>query len=180
MAAAAAFIAWLAITGGHGSSPRASVAAGSAASSRSTAPIPGSPVVFDESALKARVHTLRQPVFWAGPEQKRRYEFRRANGNVFVRYLPAGVRPGAAADQFLMIATYPYPDANAAAMKAIKDSPSLRYREVPNGGLAVVDPDAPTSVFLTFPGLDYQIEIFSPSPTRARDVAVSGRVKAIG
>jgi hypothetical protein len=99
---------------------------------------------------------------------------------VFLRYLPAGVRPGAAQEQFLMIATYPYPDAHTAARKAIKESPSLRYREVPNGGLAVVDPDAPTSVFLTFPGVDYQIEVFSSSPARARDIAASGRVTKIG
>jgi hypothetical protein len=181
MAAAVGFIAWLAVADVRDPSPGASVAAGPPASSSTAAPTPGAPAALDERALRARVRALHQPVFWAGPRQGRRYEFTRApDGSVFLRYLPAGVRPGAGENRFLMIGTYPYRDAFSAAAKAIRDSPALRYLELPNGALAVFDPARPSSVYLTFPGIDYQIEVFDPSPARARELAVTGKVKRLG
>jgi hypothetical protein len=52
--------------------------------------------------------------------------------------------------------------------------------QVPGGGLALVDEKYPKSVHLAFPNVNYQVEVFDPSPKRALAVATSGQVRPAG
>lgn len=120
-----------------------------------------------------------QPVYWVGPEQGRRYELRRtANGNVFLRYLPAGV---AAGDErgVRTVGTYPLRGAYAAT-DAIAKEPGAVHRELTGGWLAVYRPARPTSIYLARKRLAYQIEIFDLSAAAARKLALSGRLRQVG
>jgi hypothetical protein len=47
------------------------------------------------------------------------------------------------------------------------------------GGLAFQDKGHPTSVYLAYPGSNYQVEVFDPSAARARQVVLSGRVAPV-
>ena len=40
--------------------------------------------------------------------------------------------------------------------------------------------DRPSSVYLAFPGGDVQVEVYDPSPRKARRLARSGRVRPTG
>src|SRR5205807_8523217 len=83
--AVAAAVAIAVVLGQRGGSPPATTALGA------TAPI--GPVVLSASELKARVAALDQPIYWLGPVPGDRYELtRETTGDVYVRYLPTGVR----------------------------------------------------------------------------------------
>jgi len=47
---------------------------------------------------------------------------------------------------------------------------------VAGGGLAFVDRQHPTSVYLAYPGIDVQVEVFDPSAGQARRLVTSGQI----
>ena len=46
-------------------------------------------------------------------------------------------------------------------------------------GLAVYRPSAVTNVYLAYPGVNYQVEVFDPAPERARRLVASGKVTPV-
>jgi dipeptidyl aminopeptidase/acylaminoacyl peptidase len=165
-ATAAVLIAWLFVSG-SGSSP---------ATKRSVA-TPIKPVAVSASGLSTLARAVGQPIYWAGQRPGYLYELTRtANGNVYVRYLPPGVDAGAKGANYLVVGTYPFPGAFATLQKLAQG----RGINLPGGGLALVDKRYPKSVHLAFPKVDYQVEVFDPSPKRALSVASSGEIRSVG
>lgn len=175
LAVAAGFAAWLLVSTRDNSStvtPTTTVPAGITDTAK-----PVGPVAVSQSKLSTLVGTLNHPIYWAGPRAGYTYELTETtSGNVYVRYLPAGVNVGDKRASFLIIATYPFPNAFAALKKVSKG------KEIPlsGGGIAAVDTSYPKSVHLAFPNADYQIEVYDPSPKRALRVAVSSDLQPIG
>jgi hypothetical protein len=129
--------------------------------------------------LQALAASLKHPIYWAGPTSGYTYELTRsASGNVFVRYLPPGVKVGSATP-YLTVATYPFPGAFG-AIQALAKHKNLQTIKLAGGGLAVRDMSVPTSIHLAFPGSAYQVEVFDPSPASALRVVKSGKVTSIG
>ena len=129
--------------------------------------------------LSALAATLRQPIYWLGRKPGVTYELARTGaGAVFVRYLPSGVAPGAKRPH-LTVATYPFPGAFAAVRRTAAQNPTGTIR-LSGGGLAVVDAGYPKSIHVAYPGVPYQVEVFDPSPARARAIVSSGEVRAVG
>jgi hypothetical protein len=124
--------------------------------------------------------SLGQPVFWAGSERGSTYELSRTkDGRIYIRYLPTGVKPGDTRANFLAVGTYPQADAFS-VLKATAKKQGQATIKLGGGGLAFADKTHPTSVYLAYPGSDYQIEVFDPSSARARRLVVSGKVVPIG
>jgi hypothetical protein len=146
---------------------------------QSTRPDTGSkPIALSEQTLRAVAVKLGHPVYWAGPRAGYSYELTTAsNGNVYIRYLPPGVRAGAIAG-YLTVATYPFPGALAAIRRQTKGHAADTI-ELAGGGLALVDHAYPKSIHLSYPRSDYQVEVFDPSPARVRQIVGSGRIAAI-
>jgi len=137
---------------------------------------PVGPVGLSESGLRTLAATVGQPIYWAGPRQDYLYELTRTHdAKVYVRYLPPGAKVGAKGARFLIVATYPF----AKAFQALKNVSHGQETALPGGGIALVDTTYPKSVHLAFPGVDYEIEVYDPSPARARAVAVSGDVRPV-
>jgi hypothetical protein len=161
---AAGIIAW-AVSGGLGSK---------SSGARRITPI--SPVGVSATGLRTLAHSVPQPIYWAGPKPGYLYELTRtAQGNVFIRYLPPGVSAGAKQANYLVIGTYPFTN----ALQALKAVSHGRGVGIPGGGLALVDAKYPKSVHLAFPLVNYQVEVYDPSPARARSVALSGAVRPV-
>lgn len=140
-------------------------------------PSSNGPVATTIAGLERLAETIGHPIYWAGPRKGYTYELtRRSDGAIFVRYLPAGVRVGDPRGDFLIIATYPFPNA-LAALQRVANGKGI---EIPGGGLALVHQGYAKSVHLAYPGVDYQVEVYDPSPRIARRVAVSGRVRPVG
>ena len=136
-------------------------------------------VAVSPAGLSALAATLGQPIYWLGRKPGVTYELARTDtGAVFVRYLPSGVAPGAKRP-YLTIATYPFPRAFAAVRRTAARNPKGTIR-LSGGGLAVVDAGYPKSIHVAYPGVPYQVEVFDPSPARARAIVSSGEVRAVG
>jgi hypothetical protein len=123
---------------------------------------------------------LGHPVYWAGERSGDRYELTRTeDGRVYVRYLPDGVQPGDRRAAFLTVATYPRANALAAVRAAARRAGAVRLA-VPGGGVGVFSRGRPTNVYVAYPGVPFQVEVFDPSGDAARRLVESGRVMPIG
>ena len=74
--------------------------------------------------------------------------------------------------------TYPSRTAYANLAKGThrKDATAYRFK---SGALAVTYSKTPSSVFFAFPKSPYIVEVFDPSPARARELVRSGQIKLI-
>jgi hypothetical protein len=155
---------WLVVRDGEGESSSLRRAPASAASIR----------VLNEFAS-----SIGHPVYWAGSQPRFTYELSRTkDGRIYVRYLPPGVKLGNA-KPYLTVGTYPQRKAFA-TLRATAKKQQARTIRLAGGGLAFQDKNRPTSVYLAYPRSDYQIEVFDPSPARARSLVASGQIKAVG
>jgi hypothetical protein len=155
-------VLWLALRNNGSSKPRALNA-----SAVSTAQL---------SRLAA---TVGHPVFWLGPQSGDTYELTRSsNGNIYIRYLPAGVAVGAP-KPYLTVGTYPYAGAYAALQTVAKQSGETAIK-LPQHGLGVVSASYPNSVHIAYPGVDYQAEVYDPTPGAAAALVAGGKVTAFG
>jgi hypothetical protein len=170
VALAAAFVVWLVVgNGGHSSTAQSSAAIPTGAGT--------GPLAKSAEDLKSFAAAIGHPVYWAGARSDRTYELTQTNtGRVYIRYLPAGVQIGVK-KQYLTVATYPYPHAFAALKALAQNRPGAI--KLAHGGLALVDKAYPKSVHLAYPGSDYEVEVFSPSPGVSRQVVASGEVSTI-
>ena len=64
-------------------------------------------------------------------------------------------------------------------MLAAAEEQGAKTEELPNGGLALVDADRPSSVYLTYEGEPYQVEVYDPSPDRALELGMSGAAQPV-
>jgi len=162
VAAAAAVIVWLIVKDDGGGSK-----CGTAA--RAAAP----------RDLRAFAESESIPVYWAGPRPGFTYELTEtAKCNVYIRYLPCGVEIGDRRPDYTTIGTYPYKNAYS-TLQALGTRTGTRVRRVAGGGIVVVSSQSPKSVYLGFPGQDYQVEVYDPSARRALRLATSGRVRPV-
>jgi hypothetical protein len=147
-------------------------------SSSQTLPPPATatgPVALSAGSLRTLVTAVGQPIYWAGPKEGYLYELTRTQkGNVFIRYLPPGAKVGTRKPE-LTVATYPYRH----ALQALRNVANGREFRLSGGGIAVVDQKYPKSVHVAYPGVNYQVEVYDPSPARSRQVALSGDVRPV-
>ena len=101
---------------------------------------------------------------------------RTTSGNIFIRYLPAGAKVGDPRARYLTIATYPYPDANPEVTKAANRAATSKLAKsiigVEAGGY-------PKSIHVAYPGVNYQVEVFDPSPSAGRKLVASGAISPL-
>jgi hypothetical protein len=130
--------------------------------------------------LNAFASTVGHPIYWVGSQPSFTYELSRTkDGRVYIRYLPAGVKLGNPNPNYLTVGTYPQPNAFA-TLKATAKKQGMRTLHLARGGLAFQYKNRPTSVYLAYPGSDFQIEVFDPSASRALQLVASGQVKPVG
>jgi len=148
--------------------------------------VPGSPAestgakAVTPQALKQRAAAEHQPIYWAGPAPKDTLELSQTSKRWFlIRYLPPGAAIGTGKG-YLTIGTYPLTDAYGAVQRLGREKGAHTYN-LKDGALAVSNPNHfPYSVFLAYPGSNYQVEVFDPVLARARKVVTSGRITNAG
>jgi hypothetical protein len=146
-------------------------------SKRTAAAVSGAPTAASARALKNLARQLGHPIYWAGPKRGYIYELTKSpSGSVIIRYLPAGVSVGDLKPSYLTVATYPYRSARAAVARTARGAPTIKLA---HGGIGVVDPSYRKSIHLAFPGSDYQIEVFDPSPSVSRKLVASGAIAPV-
>lgn len=145
-----------------------------------TLPAPGSgPALVTRAQLEHLPKVVDQPVYWAGPKSGYSYELTRtSSGRIFVRYLPSGVAAGDPRPNFLVVGTYLRPG-SFADLKRAANRPGSGFVKLPHSGLMVFASDKPKSVYLGYPGGNYQVEVFSPSSGTARGLVLNGTIMPV-
>lgn len=138
------------------------------------------PTAATQAQLAQLAAKLKHPIYWAGAKAGYTYELTQtSDGNVYVRYLPPGVKVGDKRADFLTVGTYPETNPMRSLSNALKRKGTQRFA-VPQSGTAVQDSAHPTSVYMTYPNSSLLLEIFEPSPAAARSVARSGAIQPLG
>jgi len=119
------------------------------------------------------------PVYWVGPAPDTEYEVTViSDGRTYVRYLPKGSEKGVDA-RFLTVGSYARTD----AVKAVQTEgakPGARTFDVDGGGVAFAQESLPTSVYVAYPGVDVQFEVFDPAPGKAERHVTQGKLAPVG
>ena len=140
---------------------------------------PSGPALVSQTQLEELASSTVGPVYWAGPREGFSYELTRtADGRTYLRYLPHGVAAGDRRAEFLAVGTYSRPGSFADLQRAANRSGSVSVK-LSNRGLMVSASDRPKSVYLGYPGAEYQVEVFAPSSTTARRLVLSGTITPI-
>jgi hypothetical protein len=120
------------------------------------------------------------PVYWAGPQPGTTYELTRTTrGEIYIRYLAAGAPVGDERPNYLTVGTYKFRNAYAALRERARQGGAISG-SLPNRGIYVLSRDRPNSVYVAYRGQNLQIEVFAPSPKRARQLVTSRQVKPLG
>jgi hypothetical protein len=160
-----AFVVWLLVRGGGSSQPHATAIPAVAASS---------------DRLRALSVEAGRPIYWLGPQNNHTYELTRTSQDrIYVRYLPKGTQVGTSSASYPLVGTYPVDNAYN-VLKSLANGSGESSFTAPKGGFAVYSASKPTNVYLAYPGTNVQIEVFDPSPTRARELVASGQVVPVG
>ena len=178
LAVAIGFVVWLFVRGDD-SDNKATVGP----TATTTASTPSSRRTLLTAASVKTLKTLAgasdRPIYWAGAKPGTTYELTRTpDGRIYIRYLPKGVKVGDTRASYLIVATYPVPNAYKAVQTAAKEDGAITFR-LPRGGLAVYNRNAQTNVYFAFPGSRSQVEVFDPTPRRARRLVSSGQIRPI-
>jgi hypothetical protein len=138
------------------------------------------PTSADAAQLRDLSDSLGNSIYWAGPPSRgTEIELTQAtDGSVYVRYLDGAAEVGDRGASFTTVGTYSVPTAFAALSREAR-RPSAITRNLPGGGLAVMDLNRPQSVYLAWPGSGYEVEVFDPSPKRALDLVLSGAIAPV-
>jgi hypothetical protein len=162
--AAAALVGWLIVSELDGSS---------------AASLPGGgPALVSQAQLEQLASKVGHPVYWAGPQGGYSYEVTDKGGRFYVRYLPQGVKAGDPRPNYLVVGTYTAAGAFADLKRASKHDGTVAVG-IDRGGISVFSTGRPTSVYFSYPGANYQVEVYSPSPMTARELALGGKVTPV-
>ena len=153
---------------------------GAANGDQATVRAGGGPVAATPADIAKLGRQVGIPAYWAGEQGQAALELTRTSEDkIFVRYLDAGAEIADPGDDFLTVATYPL-DGAFELLEQAGDREGAIVEDGPEGSLIVSNEDSPTSVYMGFPGEEYQIEIYDPDPERALNLATSGQIEPAG
>jgi len=146
--------------------------------SNSTSTTNTSATSASQAEITSLANTLNHPVYWVGPRTSITYELtHQPNGTVIVRYLPNGAKVGSSTP-YLSVATYPFPGAYG-ALKGVKSTDAV-FARIPQGGIAEYKRSYPSSVHVAWPNVNYQVEVYDPTPRQALALVKAGAVAGLG
>lgn len=116
------------------------------------------------------------PIYWAGEQEGAELELSRPDASrTYVRYLTGGAEAGDPQPDFLTVGTYEDPN----ALKKLRrqgEEPGGVLAKAPGGATVYFNRNQPSSVYLAYPGVDAQIEVYDPDFERALQLVNSGQI----
>ncbi len=120
------------------------------------------------------------PIYWAGEQEDTELELSQPDGKrVYVRYLTDEAEAGDPQPDFLTIGTYANPKA-VATLRRQGNEPGGVLGEAPGGATVYFSRNQPESVYLAYPGVDVEIEVYDAEFKRALQLVNSGQIIAVG
>ncbi len=140
----------------------------------------GEAEVLSADSLRDAVAAGPTPVYWAGERPDVEFELSRPDADrTYVRYLTGGAEAGDPRADFLTVGTYA--QANPiAALRARGRQPGAVLDTAPGHATVYYDRTRPHSVYLAYPGVEVEIEVYDPNFTRALELVDSGQIVTLG
>jgi hypothetical protein len=139
----------------------------------------GAEIVSVES-LQSAVADQATPVYWAGEQQGTELELSRDGADrTYVRYLSGGADAGDPQPNFLTVGTYAQANA-VATLRQQGQEPGGVLRRAPGNATVYFNRTDPGSVYLAYPGVPVEIEVYDPNFKRALQLVNSGQIVAVG
>ncbi len=140
---------------------------------------PAAPISATPEQLRDLSKRLGRSVYWAGKQPGASFELTETgDGQLYVRYLTGGAKPGDKRPNFLTVGTYPEKRPLAVVQKAATRK-GAQTEKLPDGGLAVANRARPNSWYLAYPDGKELVEVFSPKAGRARELVRTTRVAPV-
>jgi hypothetical protein len=141
---------------------------------------PSGPEVLSVAALREAVSGSATPVYWAGEQPGTELELTQPDPErTYVRYLTDGAEAGDPSAKFLTVGTYSRPNP-VAELRQQARRPGGVLGEAPGGAVVYFSRNSPQSVYVAYPGVSAQIEVYDPDVKRALRLVNSGRIVALG
>jgi hypothetical protein len=138
------------------------------------------PQIVGVDALREDVSGENPPVYWAGEQSGAELELSRpGEGRTYVRYLTGGAKAGDERPDFLTIGTYVHADPVKALKRQAQEAEGV-LGTAPGNATVYFDRKEPHSVYLAYPGVDVEIEVYDPNFTRALQLVNSGQIIPVG
>ena len=119
-------------------------------------------------------------VYWAGERPGAELELSQpGGGRTYVRYLTGGAQAGDPRPGFLTVGTYEQANA-AAALRRQSRQPGGELATAPGRGIVYFNRRQPHSVYLAYPGVSAEIEVYDPNFKTALQLVSSGRIAPVG
>lgn len=145
----------------------------------STSSSNGAEIVSVDS-LRDTAAEQETPIYWAGEQEGTELELSQPKDDrTYVRYLTDGAEAGDPRPDFLTVGTY----ANSKAIAALRrqgNEPGGVLGEAPGGATVYFSRNQPQSVYLAYPGVNAEIEVYDPDFKRALQLVNSGQIVAAG
>lgn len=120
------------------------------------------------------------PIYWAGRQAGTELELSQlGGGRTYVRYLTEDADAGDPRADFLTIGTYIQSDPVTTLRRQDRESGGV-LAEAPGDATVYFDPTKAHSVYLAYPGIDAQIEVYDPDFERALQIVDSGQIVSAG
>jgi hypothetical protein len=137
------------------------------------------PVAVLPAELRSLATSLGHPIYWAGPRANTTYElWQTSNGYTYIRYVPRNVTAGANTRwrPYLIVATYPMKNAFNVTRTSSSKSKSSITMKLPDGGFAAYAKQHPTNVYVAYPGVNVQVEVYNPLARVTPKLVASGQI----
>jgi hypothetical protein len=138
------------------------------------------PRTLSVDALGEELSGKNPPVYWAGEQPGAQLELSRpAEDRTYVRYLTREAKAGDERPDFLTVGTYLHAEPVKALKRQAHESGGV-LATAPGNATVYFNRDEPQSVYLAYPGVDVEIEVFDPNFSRALRLVNSGQIIPVG
>lgn len=136
--------------------------------------------VLSAAVLREAVSGPGTPVYWASERKGTELELAsRKAGRTYVRYLTGDAKAGDPRPIFLTVGTYDRPHPVQELRRQGKSEGAV-LGEAPGGAVVYYDRRSPQSVYLAYPGVKAQIEVYDPNVKQALTLVNSGQIVPVG
>jgi hypothetical protein len=140
----------------------------------------GEAEIVSVESLRDAVAGQGTPVYWAGEQKGAEVELSQpGEGRTYLRYLTGGAEAGDPRANFLTVGTYAHANP-VAALQRQGQQPGGVVGTAPGHATVYFNQKQPHSVYLAYPGVDVEIEVYDPNFTRALQLVNSGQIVPAG
>jgi hypothetical protein len=136
--------------------------------------------IVSVNELREKAALQGTPVYWAGERPDAELELSQSGGGrTYVRYLTDDAEAGDPRPDFLTVGTYETANP-VATLRTQGRQPGGVLAKAPGGGTVYFSRTDPHSVYLAYPGVAAQIEVYDPDFKRALRLVNAGQILPVG